>query len=193
MIGSIVGGAMKIGSAIFGGIKQAKAAKNVQENLRNQMKENQEWYDRRYNEDATQRADAQRLITMTEESIRNRNRQAAGTQAVMGGTNESVAAAKQANNAALSDTMSQISAAAGQRKDAIEQQYQQRKDSLNQQLAEVEMQKAKNISDAVAGAASAARDITGLKELDATPSDSEIKKQEPIGIALPAVTDIRMN
>lgn len=184
---------MKIGSAIFGGIKQAKAAKNVQENLRNQMKENQEWYDRRYNEDATQRADAQRLITMTEESIRNRNRQAAGTQAVMGGTNESVAAAKQANNAALSDTMSQISAAAGQRKDAIEQQYQQRKDSLNQQLAEVEMQKAKNVSDAVAGAASAASDITGLKELDATPSDSEIKKQEPIGIALPAVTDIRMN
>ena len=43
MIGSIVGGALKIGSAIFGGIKQAKAATNVQDNLRNQMKENPEW------------------------------------------------------------------------------------------------------------------------------------------------------
>ena len=83
MIGSIIGGALNIGASIFGGIKQAKAMKNVQKNLQNQMAENQNWYDRRYNEDATQRADAQRLITMTEESIKNRNKQAAGSAAVM--------------------------------------------------------------------------------------------------------------
>lgn len=161
LIGSIVGGALNIGASIFGGIKRAKAAKKVKANLQNQLKENQDWYDRRYNEDATQRADAQRLITMTEESIKNRNKQAAGTAAVMGGTEESVAAAKAANNGALADTMSQIAVNAEQRKDAIEGQYMERKAGINNQLNDMEMKKAQNISQAVQGVASAAGDIAG--------------------------------
>ena len=161
MIGSIIGGALNIGASIFGGIKQAKAMKKVQKNLQNQMAENQNWYDRRYNEDATQRADAQRLITMTEESIKNRNKQAAGSAAVMGGTEESVAAAKAANNGALADTMSQIAVNAEQRKDAIEGQYMERKAGINQQLNDMEVKKAQNISQAVQGVASAASDIVG--------------------------------
>lgn len=161
LIGSIVGGALNIGASIFGGIKQAKAAKKVKANLKNQLKENQDWYDRRYNEDATQRADAQRLITMTEESIKNRNKQAAGAAAVMGGTEESVAAAKAANNGALADTMSQIAVNAEQRKDAIEGQYLERKAGVNNQLNDMEMKKAQNISQAVQGVASAAGDIAG--------------------------------
>lgn len=161
MIGSIIGGALNIGASIFGGIKQAKAMKKVQKNLQNQMAENQNWYDRRYNEDATQRADAQRLITMTEESIKNRNKQAAGSAAVMGGTEESVAAAKAANNGALADTMSQIAVNAEQRKDAIEGQYMERKAGINQQLNDMEVKRAQNISQAVQGVASAASDIAG--------------------------------
>lgn len=161
MIGSIIGGALNIGASIFGGIKQAKAMKKVQKNLQNQMAENQNWYDRRYNEDATQRADAQRLITMTEESIKNRNKQAAGSAAVMGGTEESIAAAKAANNGALADTMSQIAVNAEQRKDAIEGQYMERKAGINQQLNDMEVKKAQNISQAVQGVANAASDIAG--------------------------------
>lgn len=162
LIGGIIGGAMNIGASIFGGIKQAKAMKKVKKNLDNQMQENQNWYDRRYNEDATQRADAQRLITMTEESIKSRNKQAAGTAAVMGGTDESVAAAKAANNGALADTMSQIAANADARKDAIESQYMERKEGLNSQLNDIELKKAQNISQAVQGVASAAGDIAGM-------------------------------
>ena len=96
--------------------------KKVKKNLQAQKQANQDWYDRRYNEDATQRADAQRILTMTEESIKNRNRQAAGAQAVMGGTEESVAATKAANNQALADATSQIAVNAEARKDQIEQQ-----------------------------------------------------------------------
>ncbi|MBR6630456.1 MAG: hypothetical protein IKK89_00750, partial [Alistipes sp.] len=125
---------MSILGSIGGGIAQAIAMRKVKKSLNNQKKENQNWYDRRYNEDATQRADAQRLITMTEESIKNRNKQAAGTAAVMGGTEESVAAAKAANNGALADTMSQIAVNAEQRKDAIEGQYMERKAGINNQL-----------------------------------------------------------
>lgn len=148
MIASIVGAGLKAGSAIYGGIKASKARAQIRKNLENQMRENQNWYDQRYNEDATQRADAQRLLTMTEESIKNRNKQAAGTQAVMGGTEESVAAAKEANNKALADATSRIAVAGERRKDAIEQQYMSKKDALNQQMNNFKNDTAQNIAQA---------------------------------------------
>lgn len=152
LIGSAIGAA----GSIFGGISASKAIKKMKANVEAQKKANQDWYDRRYNEDATQRADAQAILTKTEESIKNRNKQAAGAAAVMGGTEESVAAAKEANNKALSDATSQIAVNADQRKDAIEQQYQQRDADLNNQLNNLEQQKAQAISQAVQGVTSAA-------------------------------------
>lgn len=93
---------------------------------------------------------------MTEESIKNRNKAAVGAQAVMGGTEESVAAAKAANNKALSDATSQIAVNAEQRKDSIEQQYQQRDADLTNQLNEIEQNKANAIGQAVQGVTGAA-------------------------------------
>ena len=119
------------------------------------MNENQNWYDRRYNEDATQRADAQRILTMTNENIRQRNQQAAGTQAVMGGTEESVASAKAANNQALADATSQIAVNGERRKDQIESQYMQTKAELNEKLNNLEQAKAQNTAQAVQGVAQA--------------------------------------
>ena len=119
LIGSIAGGALGAAGSIFGGISASKAMRRVKKNLQAQKQANQNWYDRRYNEDATQRADAQRILTQTEESIRNRNRQAAGAQAVMGGTDESTAAAKAANAQALADATSQIAVNAENRKDRL--------------------------------------------------------------------------
>lgn len=159
MIGSLLGGAFKIGSSIFGGIAASKAMKKVKSNLEDRQKLNEAWYNRRYNEDATQRADAQRILAKMEESIRDRNRQAAGTQAVMGGTEESVAAAKAANNEALADATSQIAMAGDRRKDAIEQQYLQRDAALNDALNNMEINKAGEIKSAVLGTHSAANDL----------------------------------
>lgn len=159
MIGSIIGGAMNIAGSIFGGIAASKAMKKVKNNLQDQQKANQNWYDQRYNEDATQRADAQRILTQTQEAIRNRNKQAAGAQAVMGGTEESVAAAKQANNQALADATSQIAVNADRRKDQIEQTYQQRDQQIQSQLNDLEINKGKNIAQAIGGVAQAAGGI----------------------------------
>lgn len=161
LIGSIAGGALGAASSIFGGISASKAMKRVKKNLQAQKEANQNWYDRRYNEDATQRADAQRILTQTEESIRNRNRQAAGAQAVMGGTDESTAAAKAANAQALADATSQIAAGAENRKDQIEQTYQQRDSQINEALNNLEINKAQAISQAVQGVAKAGVDIAG--------------------------------
>lgn len=156
IMGSVIGGALGIGGAIFGGISASKAMKKAKEKVEGQMKENQNWYDRRYNEDATQRADAQRILSVTEENIRKRNRAAAGTQAVMGGTEESVAAAKAANNEALADAVSQIAVNGERRKDQIEQQYMQTKGRLEDKLRDMEIEKAGAVSQAIQGVASAA-------------------------------------
>lgn len=161
MIGSLVGAGLSAVGSIFGGISASKAMKKVKNNLENQKRENQDWYDRRYNEDATQRADAQRILSKTEESIRNRNRQAAGSAAVMGGTEESVAAAKAANNAALADATATIAANADARKDQIEAQYQQKKAQVDDALNNLEMNKAQAISSAVQGVAQAGAGIAG--------------------------------
>lgn len=161
LIGSIAGGALGAAGSIFGGISASKAMRRVKKNLQAQKEANQNWYDRRYNEDATQRADAQRILTQTEESIRNRNRQAAGAQAVMGGTDENTAAAKAANAQALADATSQIAVNAENRKDQIEQTYQQRDSQINEALNNLEINKAQAISQAVQGVAKAGAGIAG--------------------------------
>lgn len=161
LFGSIAGGALGAAASIFGGISASKAMRRVKEQLQAQEQANQNWYDRRYNEDATQRADAQRILAQTEESIKNRNRQAAGVQAVMGGTDESTAAAKAANAQALADATSQIAAGADNRKDQIEQTYQQRDSQINGALNNMEINKAQAISQAVQGVAKAGAGIAG--------------------------------
>ncbi len=162
MIGGIISGAMKGIGSIFGGYKASQAMKQVKKNLEQQQRENQDWYDRRYNEDATQRADAQRMLAMTNELIKKQNKSAAGTQAVMGGTEESVAATKAANAQTMADTASQIAVAGAQRKDSIENQYMSRKNTINKQLNDMQTQKANNIISAVNGVSSAAGDIASL-------------------------------
>lgn len=162
MIGSIVGAGIGAAGSILGGISASKAMRRMRESLERQQRENQDWYDRRYNEYATQRADAQRLLTMTEDDIRKRNRAAAGTAAVMGGTEEATAAAKEANNKALADATAGIAAAADQRKDAIENQYLARKEGINNALGELDRQKAAAMAQAIQGVASAGADIAGV-------------------------------
>jgi len=146
-----IGAAVGAAGSIFGNISASKAFKKQKRMIQQQMKENQDWYDRRYNEDATQKADAQAILTQTEESIKNRNRQAAGAQAVMGGTDESVAAAKAANNQALTNAVSNINAQAVQQKQSIENKYLDTKSELNGKLQELEGQKAQAISQAIQG------------------------------------------
>jgi hypothetical protein len=159
MIGALIGAGMSVAGGIAGGIAQAKAAKAQRQAVERRKQENQSWYDRRYNEDPTQRASAQRMITLVSDSIRNRNRAAAGTQAVMGGTDESLAATKEANNQALSGVTSRIAAEGDARKDAIEEKYLNRKDAISQEEDQLNAEKAKGIAGAIAGVAGAAGGI----------------------------------
>lgn len=162
VLGGAIGAGLGAVGSIFGGISASKAMKRVKSNLQDQQKRNQSWYNRRFNEDVTQRADAQAIMARVEDSILKRNKQAAGAQAVMGGTEESVAAAKAANNAALSDAATNIVVNGEARKDAIESQYQQTDASIQQQLNDLEQKKAANIALATKGVTAAGANIAGI-------------------------------
>lgn len=159
MIGELVGAGLSTIGSIAGGIAGRKAADKQKEAIKRMEDENNNRYNRLYNEDVTQRADAQRLIRITEDNIRERNKSAAGSQAVVGGTEASVAASKEANNAALSDTVSQIHAEGEARKDAIEGQYRERKSQLEGMKAGLSQQRGANIASATQGVSGVAASI----------------------------------
>ena len=159
MIGTLIGAGLGLASSIAGGIANRKARKKQEQMLAQQQRDNQAWYDRKYNEDPTKRADTVRLLTQMQEQIKNRNRAAKGRQAVMGGTEDSTTAVKEANNKTLADTTSQIVAANEARKDAIEQQYQQNKRSIQNQQMGIEAEKSADTANVAAGVAGTAANI----------------------------------
>ena len=159
MIGALISAGLGLASSIAGGIANRKARRKQEQMLAQQQRENQAWYDRRYNEDPTKRADTVRLLTQMQEQIKNRNRAAKGRQAVMGGTEDSTTAVKEANNKTLADTTSQIVAANEARKDAIEQQYQRNKRSIQGQQMQMEAEKSADTANVVEGLAGTAANI----------------------------------
>lgn len=187
MIGTLIGAGLGLASSIAGGIANRKARKKQEQMLVQQQRDNQAWYDRKYNEDPTKRADTVRLLTQMQEQIKNRNRAAKGRQAVMGGTEDSTTAVKEANNKTLADTTSQIVAANEARKDAIEQQYQQNKRSIQNQQMGIEAEKSADTANVAAGVAGTAANIASTldsgggsktpKRPDVTsPTDSDMAK-----------------
>lgn len=152
----LIGSAIGAGASIFGGLSASKAMKRAKRNIESQRVKNEAWYDRRYNEDATQRADAQQVLTQTQDMLRRNAEQAAGGAAVTGGTDESVAQAKAQATNAVGDVMSNMNTQADRRKDAIEQQYRANDDNYANQLNQLETNKANAIGQAVQGVGNAA-------------------------------------
>lgn len=174
MLGALIGAGLGLASSIAGGIANRKARRKQEQMIAQQQRENQAWYDRTYNADPTKRADTVRLLTQMQEQIKNRNKAAKGRQAVMGGTDDSTTAVKEANNKTLADTTSQIVAANDARKDNIEQQYMNRKNQLQNQQMGMEAEKAADTANAVAGVAGTAANIAAT--LDSGAGKSKVAR-----------------
>lgn len=185
MIGALIGAGLGLASSIAGGIANRKVRKKQEQMIAQQQRENQAWYDRKYNEDPTKRADTVRLLTQMQEQIKNRNKAAKGRQAVMGGTEDSTTAVKEANNKTLADTTSQIVAANDARKDNIEQQYMNRKNQLQTQQMAIDAEKAADTANAVAGVAGTAANIAA--SLDSGAGKSKVARPD---VALPTDADM---
>ena len=185
MLGALIGAGLGLASSIAGGVANRKARRKQEQMIAQQQKENQAWYDRTYNADPTKRADTVRLLTQMQEQIKNRNKAAKGRQAVMGGTEDSTTAVKEANNKVLADTTSQIVAANDARKDNIEQQYMNRKNQLQNQQMGMEAEKAADTANAVAGVAGTAANIAAT--IDSGAGKSKVARPS---VASPTATDM---
>lgn len=171
MLGALIGAGLSLAGSIAGGISQRNARKRQMRELAERERENQAWFDRKYNEDPLKRASTQRLLTQMNQQIRERNNAAKGRQAVMGGTEDSVTATKEANAKAIADTTSNIVAANDARKDAVENEYMRRKDAIRDARANVKINDAANTAGVVSSVVSTAGSIADA--LDNT------KKNEP--------------
>lgn len=105
---------------------------------RDMLNYRQAWRDRMTSENATERADAQAAIREATKRITNRNRAAMKTAAVMGGTEESVAAAKAAGAQEAAEIASRIAAAGAERKDAIENEYMRSREAMKEKLIDID-------------------------------------------------------
>ena len=178
MLGALIGAGLGLASSIAGGIANRKARRKQEQMIAQQQRENQAWYDRTYNADPTKRADTVRLLTQMQEQIKNRNKAAKGRQAVMGGTEDSTTAVKEANNKTLADTTSQIVAANDARKDNIEQQYMNRKNQLQNQQMGMEAEKAADTANAVEGVAGTAANIAAT--IDSGAGKSKVARPDVV-------------
>lgn len=185
MLGALIGSGLGLASSIAGGIANRKARRKQEQMIAQQQRENQAWYDRTYNADPTKRADTVRLLTQMQEQIKNRNKAAKGRQAVMGGTDDSTTAVKEANNKTLADTTSQVVAANDARKDNIKQQYMNRKNQLQTQQMGIEAEKAADTANAVAGVAGTAANIAAT--IDSVAGKSKVARPK---VSSPTATDM---
>lgn len=161
MIGAAIGAAAGLAGSIFGGISASKARKKANRILDQQEKDNEQWYNRRYNEDYFQSSEAQAALSKAREMANEQYRNAAGAAAVGGATDESVALAKKAGNELAGDVITGLSQQSTARKDAIESTYLDTKQNINNQRISLYNQQAGNASQAASSSLSAGMGLVG--------------------------------
>ena len=161
MIGSLIGAGVGVLGSVAGAIGSARKMKQAGQMLNEQEAANKTWYDKEYNTDYTQRADAQAIINKTRE-LANENRKRARNMAVVAGaTDESVAMENEASNEMVANTMGNINQAADAYKQSVQGQYRATQQQIDQQQYNNKIAEAQNISNAASGVSKAGAGIVG--------------------------------
>ena len=125
-------------------------------------------YTRKANEDPLQRAGAQAMITRTADELRRAGKAAQGRQAVMGGTEASVAATKEAAAKALGQTVTNAAVIGEQARERAEENLINVRMNKAVSDAKHEAARAQNVAQATAGAGQIAGSIaTSLSNMPA--------------------------
>lgn len=168
MIGTLIAGGLTAAGAITGAIAGARENRRKEGILASEKARNEAWYNRKMSEDYTTRADAVGALTRAKEDMMAQNRQAMAQASMMGGTEESIANAKQATTGAYAGAVAQTGQAMQAARDGYEAQYNQTRNAYaTQDIANADA-RAKNIATAASGLAQAGADIAGNWSADAT-------------------------
>lgn len=159
LIGGIVGGLGSAVAGIVGGNATKKAAQRNEKLLKEMEESNRAWYDKEYNSNYLERADAQAAIRQTRELLKDRYKDAEGAAMVSGASEESLARQKAANNEVVSDTLSNLAAQGEAYKEGVRANYESKQNAITQQKMDMNSQKAQATAQAASGLANA---VSGL-------------------------------
>lgn len=143
-------------------ISQAKEARKRRRALDERERENEAWYNRKYNEVGTESASAQRALTAMRDAQKERMNRASGAGAVSGASSESAAAEKAAANKSIGDTVSAIAARDDARKERVDKEYRREKRAIEDARDNISLQKQKNTAAATSQALNTAGNIIAL-------------------------------
>lgn len=134
-IGSFIGAGLSAIGALAGGIGQRRNNRRARRELDRQAKANEDWFNREYYQDYTQRADTQALLDNMRRTLDRQYRRAADTAVVTGATPAAAALQKAAANESYARTLSDVNAQAARFKDGIMDRYLRVQNDLASQKA----------------------------------------------------------
>ena len=149
-------GALSAGTSVTGGLLSRNAAKKAARQVRYRKNAEKAWYDKEYNTDYIDTKAGQNLLRRAQEVQDKYVKRAEGAAAVGGGTDASVALAKENANKAVSDTIANVAAQDTARKQRVADQHLANNNVISAQSQQVEQSKADATAGAAQGASNAA-------------------------------------
>lgn len=149
-------GALSAGTSVVGGLLSRNAAKKAARQARYRRNAEKAWYDKEYNTDYIDTKAGQNLLRRAQKVQDKYVKRAEGAAAVGGGTDASVALAKENANKAVSDTIANVAAQDTARKQRVADQHLANTNVISAQSQQVEQSKADATAGAAQGASNAA-------------------------------------
>lgn len=149
-------GALSAGTSVAGGLLSRNAAKKAARQVKYRRNAEKAWYDKEYNTDYIDTKAGQNLMRRAQEVQNKYVKRAEGAAAVGGGTDASVALAKENANKAVSDTIANVAAQDTARKQRVADQHLANNNVISAQSQQVEQSKADATAGAAQGASNAA-------------------------------------
>lgn len=149
-------GALSAGTSVAGGLLSRNAAKKAARQVKYRRNAEKAWYDKEYNTDYIDTKAGQNLMRRAQEVQDKYVKRAEGAAAVGGGTDASVALAKENANKAVSDTIANVAAQDTARKQRVADQHLANTNVISAQSQQVEQSKADATAGAAQGASNAA-------------------------------------
>lgn len=149
-------GALSAGTSVAGGLLSRNAAKKAARQVKYRRNAEKAWYDKEYNTDYIDTKAGQNLLRRAQEVQDKYVKKADGAAAVGGGTDASVALAKENANKAMGDTIANVAAQDTARKQRVADQHLANTNVISAQSQQVEQSKADATAGAAQGASNAA-------------------------------------
>lgn len=190
MIGAIIGGAAGLLGTGINAWLGGRENRRQRRELDRQERENESWYNRRYNELGRERSNFRRAMEALRESGRIRLNTERGRNAVVGGSTGAVSGAKIENAAREGAYLANAATAQESLRDKIESQYLNRKDQIRSAKNNLSMARQANLANAATQASKIGAGIASSVWSDGHSSESVGDNKNSVSSSSNSLDDI---